>query len=32
MESKAWRWMKGDKSNWSKLSLGKEEREKNPKV
>jgi len=28
MESKDWRWMKGDKSNWSKLSLGKEEREK----
>jgi len=28
MESKAWRWMEGDQSNWSKLSLGKEEREK----
>ena len=28
MESKAWRWMKGDHSHWSKLSLGKEERKK----
>jgi hypothetical protein len=27
MESKAWRWMKDDQSNWSKLSLEKEERE-----
>jgi len=27
MKSKAWRWMKGDKSNWSKLSFGKQERE-----
>jgi len=26
MESKTWRWMKGDQSNWSKLSFGKEER------
>jgi hypothetical protein len=28
MKSKAWRWMKGDQSNWSKLPFGKEEREK----
>jgi len=28
MESKAWRWMKGDLSKWSKISLRKEEREK----
>jgi hypothetical protein len=33
MESKAWRWMKSDQSNWSDLSHGKEEREKqNPIV
>jgi hypothetical protein len=28
MESKAWRWMKGNQSNWSKLSLQKEDKEK----
>jgi hypothetical protein len=28
MMSKAWRWMKGDQSNWNKLTHGKEEREK----
>jgi hypothetical protein len=28
MESKTWRWMKGDQSNWSNLSLDKEERKK----
>jgi len=28
MESKAWRWMKDDQSNWSKISLEKEERQK----
>jgi hypothetical protein len=33
MESKAWRWMKGDQSSWSNLSLGKQERQtQNPKV
>jgi len=31
MESKASKWMKGDQSNWSKLSHGKEEREKQTK-
>jgi hypothetical protein len=25
MESKVWRWMKGNQYNWSKLSLGREE-------
>jgi hypothetical protein len=29
MESKAWRWMKGEQLIWIKLSLGKEERAKN---
>jgi hypothetical protein len=28
MESKAWRWMKGEQLIWTKLSLGKEERAK----
>jgi hypothetical protein len=29
MEGKAWRWMKGDQSKWSKLSLEKKKKEKN---
>jgi hypothetical protein len=32
MESKTWRWMKGDQSNWSNPSLDKEERKNKMQV